>query len=244
MLRGFSSSLKKYGIAGLASAALLVPLFASADWKDESELGLMISSGNSKAQSFHVKQDTQYTFRHRNRIIFNAAFIQSKSDGILSARNWLLGLRYERDFSPQWRGFAAQNAESDPFAGFLHRYNSDLGAKVFLLHEEKKIDWFLESGYRYTREYSPASVAYQKLRFYSEANRTWEGNSQTKLWLEYIPNLTLSRNWLLNGEFSFSVFLNQVFSLKTAYQVKYNNSPPQSALKRDELFTTSLVAKL
>jgi len=69
-------------------------------------------------------------------------------------------------------------------------------------------------------------------------------SSAVKVWAEYLPNLTLSQGYQANGEFSLNATLSSILSLKTAYLLKYNNTPPAPATQYlDRLLTTSLVAK-
>lgn len=228
--------------------AVLVFLFsgaAFAEFKNESEAGVVITSGNSRTNTYNAKTITQYLF-DKNTLRLEASYLQAKQSGVLSAENWLLGLRYERELSEKLSVFLGQSVESDPFAGFLQRYNSDLGAKYYLYKLEKNFVWFAEGGYRFTRENSTGGVHqnFQKARFYTEAEKFWSEATSTKLWVEYIPNFTVSQAWLLNGEASVASALNSTFSVKTAYLVRYNNRPPVAkADKTDTTFTTALVAK-
>jgi hypothetical protein len=95
---------------------------------NESEAGVVITGGNAKAQSFNFLQLNQYRWES-DRLRFDGRFLKSSASGVESARSWLLGLRYERSLVDHLSGFAGQNVESDVFAGFLQRYNTDVGAK-------------------------------------------------------------------------------------------------------------------
>ncbi len=217
---------------------------ALADWKSESEAGVVITSGNSTTQSLNAKSGTEYTFE-KNMLRLQGSYLQAKQSGVLSALAWSLGLRYERELSQMLSVFAGQSVEGDQFAGILQRYNSDLGAKYFFYKQPKDFIWFAEGGYRYTKENAVTySKGFQKARVYTEAEKNWTATTSTKLWLEYIPNFTLSDAWLFNTELSLSSAINSYFSIKTAYLVKYSNAPASiSAKKTDTAFTTALVAK-
>jgi putative salt-induced outer membrane protein len=134
--------------------------------------------------------------------------------------------------------------ESDKFAGFMQRYNTDVGAKYWIYHQEKIWEWFAELGYRYQSEHRVTGERAKSslIRSYTEANRQWNERVSSRLWLEYLPNLTNSDAWLLNGEFSSSFLLNSIFAVKIAYLSKYQNRPT-SPKKTDATYTTSLVAK-
>jgi putative salt-induced outer membrane protein len=227
------------------AAILLAAASAHADWKDSSEAGVVVTSGNSKTMSYNLKSSTQYLF-DLNTLQLDGSYLQSRNKGVTSAQSWLIGLRFERALSNQWSAFLGQSLEGDRFSGFFQRYNTDLGAKYFLYKLDKDILWFAEAGYRFSRENSTngTSKNAQKARLYSEAEKFWSKSTSTKLWVEYIPNFTVSQAWLLNGEASVSSALDSTFAVKSAYLVKYNNNPASSGvLKTDTVFTTSLVAK-
>jgi putative salt-induced outer membrane protein len=223
-----------------------VSISALAETKNSSEAGIVSTTGNTKTTSYNVKDQTIYTFAEKNKVQFDGSYLQAKQNGVLSAENWMLGLRYERELSPLWSLFVGQSVEGDQFSGFLQRYNTDAGAKYFIIKKEKDIVWFAEGGYRYTKEHriDETHKEFQKGRVYTETEKFWTPTTSTKLWLEYVPNFTESEAWLLNGEASVSAALNTMFSIKTAYLVKYNNLPAAAGAKQtDTTFTTALVAK-
>lgn len=216
---------------------------ARAEWKSESEAGVIVSSGNSRAQSTSVANSSSHAWE-KDTLIFRGSFLQSKSQGVLSAYRWDSSLRYERSLSWLWHIFIGQGIESDRFAGFLQRYNSDLGAKYWIFRKENRFEWTVESGYRYQREHQVSGRWSHSslLRLYSEANRSWNERVSSKGWVEYLPNLSNGRAWLLNSELSSSFLFHSVFAIKLAYLVKYQNQPI-SAKNTDTTYTTSLVAK-
>lgn len=218
------------------------PAFAQ-EWKNEAEAGVIVSTGNSRAQSLSGKQSSAYSWS-ANSVQLKSSFLQSKNLGVLSARRWGVGLRYEREVSRLWRFFWAEGVESDVFAGYKQRYASDLGAKYWIYRLEKEFEWFSELGYRYQIENrtNGQHARDSLVRTYSEAVRDWSATASSKLWVEYLPNLSNGRDWLLNAEFSSSFALNTTFALKLAYLVKYDNEPVNGK-NTDTTYTTALIAK-
>jgi putative salt-induced outer membrane protein len=211
---------------------------------NESEAGIVVTGGNSKSRSYNFKQSNSYEF-DGNVLRFAGRFLGTKANGVESARSWDLGLRYERILSDRLSVFAGEKLESDVFAGYLQRYNTDVGAKYSIVKQEG-LDWLAELGYRYVAEHrlSGPDKNSHFARVYSEANRAWNAGFSTKLWVELLPNFTDSSGYLLNTELSASAVLTSILSLKTGYLLKYNNLPaPGVAEKSDSQFTTSLVAK-
>lgn len=225
---------------------LALPAFAEdpAGFKNESEAGVVVTSGNSESQSFSVKQANSYVW-DKNTAKFTGNFLKSSSKGTESALYWLLGLRYERAFSDRFSAFLGQTVESDIYAGYKQRYSTDVGGKYNIIKDED-LKWLAEAGYRYTNENQINGNVKREsfLRLYTEAEKFWNKTVSTKLWVEGLPNLTDSDSWQLNSELSLSAALNSVFSMKSAYLLKHNAKPAASVAKKtDTVLTTALVAK-
>ncbi len=226
-----------------AALAALTDDKATQGFHNDSEAGVVITSGNAQSQSYDLKQSDAYGW-NANLLKAYGKFLQNSAGSLQTAKYYVLGARYERTLSPDVSAFLGQNAESDRFSGYLQRYNSDAGGKYFFLKDEA-ITWSAEAGYRYTVENRTSGQYNQNyLRFYTEANRNWTKTFSTKLWVEYLPNLTVTNDFQLNSELSLSAALNDVFALKTAYLVKYRNILIAPAFDNtDTQFTTALVAK-
>ncbi|MGZ3655180.1 MAG: DUF481 domain-containing protein [Bdellovibrionota bacterium] len=225
--------------------ALISSSAAHADWSTDAEAGIVSTTGNSRSQSYSAKDKTTYKY-DADSYVFNGSYLQSQANGTQNAQNWLVGLRYERALSEKFSLFLAQDVQGDKFAGILQRYDSDLGGKYYFVKKEKDLIAFSEAGYRYTNEHTVTgtTTGYQKARVYAEGEKYWSPTVSSKLSVEYIPNFTVSQNWLFNTEASLSAALNSTFSLKAAYLVRYNNAPPViTAVKGDTTLTTALAAK-
>jgi putative salt-induced outer membrane protein YdiY len=234
----------KIGVLGILAAALF-SAGARAEVKSQAEAGVVSTTGNSRSQSYSVKDKTTL-LGGPDSYVFEAHYLDSSANGVPSARNWLVGLRYEHAFSDFFSAFLSEQLEGDEFAGYLQRYNTDLGPKYYFAKREKDLIFFAEAGYRFTHEndVTGATQDLQKARLYSEAEKYWSPTFSTKLWVEYVPNFTVSENWLLNSAVSASAALNAVFALQVSYLLRYNNLPPvAAALKTDTTLTTALAAK-
>lgn len=235
------------GFSVLALLAGATPAFsadaAATGFSNESELGVVIAAGNAKSQSYSIRQLNQQRWTS-DALRFDGRFLKASADGVESARSWALGLRYERSISDQVSGYAGQNVESDRFAGYRQRYNTDLGGKyTFLQNDEMTV--LSEAGYRRTIENREASQVNQNiLRVYAEANRNWTKTFSSRLGVEYLPNLTISSDYQLNADLSISAAINEIFALKMGYLLKYRKIPaPPATESADSQFTSALVAK-
>ena len=212
--------------------------------KNETEVTLVDAKGNSVSNAFGAKQQNAYMWSG-NVVKGQARYFSSTSNGVESARNWDLALRYERELSGIWSAYLGQGLESDAFAGFDRRYNTDIGGR-YTIKKTPELGWIAEAGYRYTDQHNAdGSILDSNFgRLYTEGVYTVSESSSVKLGLEYLPNFSHAEAYLMNGEFSLNAALNALLSLKVAYLLKYNNQPPAPATQYlDRLLTTSLVAK-
>ncbi len=222
----------------------LILIDAHAEFTNKTEGGLVITSGNSRTQSIQGKHLSVYHWE-KNDLSLKSSFLKGKSDGILNAKKWDASLRYERTFTEFFSGFLSQGVESDRFAGYQQRFNSDVGPKYFIVKAENEWNWFVEGGYRYSRERRTNSSKSNstKGRVFTEVSKKWSLGSSSKLWMEYIPNFSNSTDWLFNSEFSTEAAIGSILSLRVAYLLKYDNQPNSTNKKKaDSTLTTSLVA--
>lgn len=216
-----------------------------AGYTNESELGILIAKGNSDSESWNVKETAGLIWDELNLLKFTGRYLQTKSKNVENARYWSGGLRYDRSLSERLGVFIGEIIESDKYAGYNQKYNSDIGARYSLIKETKLI-WNAEIGYRYTVENQLTEVQ-KKLNYirgYTEAIKNWTSGVSTKLWFEYLPNLTVASDYQMNSELSITAAFNSIFSIKTGYLLRYDNLPNAGAVaKTDTLLTTALVAK-
>jgi putative salt-induced outer membrane protein len=228
----------------LASLTVASTAFAADEgWKNESQAGVVMTAGNTETTSLSFGEAASYAF-DSNAFKITAAYLYQKSGEIVSGKSWNLGLRYERVLNEKLSVFLGETVEGNQFAGVNQRYSTDLGAKYSLVKEET-LTWFAEAGYRYTKEnLILTSRSLQYARAYTELEKKLNPTVSVKYWLEYLPNFTESKDWQLNTELSLSAAISSVFSVKSAYLLKYDsqiNAP--GLVKTDKTFTTSLVAK-
>jgi len=218
---------------------------ARAEFHNESEMGIVITSGNTRTQSLSLKQQNRYGWL-KNAFALNGSFLQTKNAGVLSAKRWDLQLRYERQVSENLLLILAQGVQSDRFAGYLQRLNTDFGPRYIVMKEANVFEWAAESTYRYSREIKTTGARdlRQQARLFTEIKRDWSPTTSSRYWIEFIPSLRDFSDWELRTEFSTSAALTSIFSMKATYLLKYDNVPATAAaLKRDSEFTTALVAK-
>ena len=214
-------------------------------WSNESEAAVVKVGGNTESESYSAKEKTTFT-QSTNIWISTARYLQSKASGTETAKSWDAALRYERVFSDLWSGLIQHGAESNVYAGYLQRDNTDLGAKYTFVKSDTE-NALLEAGLRSTKTLSSQGADPKRESFgrlYTEYSRQINASVSAKAWVEYLPNFSDPEAYLLNYEPSLTVLMTQVFSLKMAYLVKIHNKILLATeRKEDTALTTSLVAK-
>ena len=214
-------------------------------WGHESEASAVLSAGNAENQTYSLSQKTQYLWES-DAIKTQARYLLGKTSGTETARNWALGIRYERNLGASLSSYLGYQLDSNVFANLDNRHTGDIGGKYQWIQSTEH-SLFSEAGYRLTQEkqLNPTlDLTSHFLRLYSEWVANWTPNLSSKLYGEYLPNLTRSSDWQFNSEISLGVLLNEVFSFKTGYLFLYRNTPAGVGKKQlDTVFTTALVAK-
>ena len=227
----------------LTSFFLMGSAFA-ADLTNETELGIASANGNTRTKTYTFKQLNDYKWAN-NVISFRSRYLNSKAGGIETGRYFMGGLRYENQISSKLGLFTGETFEKDKFANIDKRFITDLGARYRFIDSEMT-KFATEVGYRYMHEDRiDGTTAFSNYgRVYSEWEHKWNQNFSTKYWAEYLPNFNEQTDWQFNSEFSIWAALNETFSLKTAYLLRYDHKPaPGVVYKSDTLLTTALVAK-
>ncbi len=230
---------------------LLIAAEPTSSLTNESELGAVLTSGNSSTKTLQAKHTSKYTL-DANNFTLQGKYLYGKASDVESARSWSAGLKYGRDFSERFGIFLGNSWEGDTFNGYEYRTNVDAGGKYYLFPEEKDKKGsylFTEAGYRYTYEARvdsviPRTANLHFIRVYLEGSKQLTGTVLGKLWVEALPSLNDSNASQFNFEGSLAVAMSEKLSLKTAYLGKYRNTPLKvGGEKYDSTFTTSLIAK-
>ena len=216
----------------------------TSQFKNESEAGVVMVGGNSAISTLSFKQNNTIT-EGPNSYLLNARYLSSSNEGIELARQWGLGLKYDHAFTEKYGFFIGQSVEGNIYQNIYQRYATDVGGKYVFHKVEKQLIWFAEGGYRFTREnYFSSFKNLNFLRVYTEVEKFFNETISGKLWLEYLPNISVWKAYQFNGNVSLNTALSSHFSLKNGFEFRYNNEAPSGTKSAsDRVFTTSLVAK-
>ncbi|MEX1100027.1 MAG: DUF481 domain-containing protein [Bacteriovoracaceae bacterium] len=226
------------------------------NFSHKSEAAIVSAGGNSRMETYNGKMENRYDLGKRIYVVsghYTLGLSDQGAEGgdmVESARNWDAKFKYEQELSKKINAFAALQFEGDEFSGYEQRENHDIGAKRIFLDNDKK-RFYLEAGYRYTEEVRvEADDNGQDTFYFHKGTLTLEyarkpgRNFTYSFWIQYVPNFTEPKDYLINFEPSFSLMINEIFSMKLGYKANYDNQPNIEGNKYlDYQYTTSLVAE-
>lgn len=229
-------------LISLVALILLIPS-TFAQFTHQSELGIVVTGGNTELQVYNGKVTNTYT-QDKNVYTLGGHYMYGTSFEVENSRNWDINAKYQRDLNDKFGAFVGTVYEGDEFAGIRNRLNGDVGGTYHYKNEDK-FSFSTELGYRYRREKSTSNVVLNQSqgRLYMIGKKETKNNFSFQTWLEYLPNFTDSEDWQVNFEPSLNFSFNSNLALKWGYLGKYDNLPVQGNKKFDFTYVTSLIAK-
>ena len=222
---------------------LWTPLAWSLEYKNTSELSIVVTNGNSSLKTYNSKTKNKFLMG-KDVVTLSGHYTLGTSNQNLSARNWDLKLRYDRLLTDPTSLFLSEQVEGDKFSGYITRFNTDVGIRHRLVKSETA-KLFGEFGYRYIVEKSTSGTTRRlsRLRLQFDGERQFTETLFAQGKIAYLPNLSSFSDYLLNFEISLRNKLSSTFSLKLGYLGKYASLPTAVTRKKlDTSFTTSLLA--
>lgn len=210
--------------------------------KNETEVSLIKTGGNSDTETYGLKSKGEYNFG-KHVIALAGYYNFSQTDSITSKENWSLGAKYDQVFLEKLGVYLGEVVEGDRFKGISRRYNTDLGLSYVFIKNDKS-NFKAETGYRYTIDKNTLGIKenYSKLRLFAEYDRQLTSTLKFKYWFEFLPNISESEAYSLSMEPSAEVVLAKELFFKVSYEWKYENLPLAGKAKADYAIKTSLLA--
>lgn len=259
----------------LVASLLLAHTALAADKKlgleNQSELGYVVTGGNSEAETTSFKQLSTYKVTG-SVYTFTGHYLQSSGQvadtanpgetiNQTTAENWSAKLRYDKVITEKWFNvFLSHGWRGDRFQGVSSGHDTDLGGKYYTANS-KSYQQFFELGYRYTRELftvpsancgattvGTGNCAYPEfhyVRLFGKADYVHSKSFSMGIWVEYLPSVVnFSKDQRINFSPYITSVLTDMFSLKVAYLSRYRHERAAGATENtDYTFTTSLIAK-
>ncbi|VAX30770.1 hypothetical protein MNBD_NITROSPIRAE01-190 [hydrothermal vent metagenome] len=217
---------------------------AEKKWSDEGELSSVNTGGNTNVSTFAAKNIVKYKFSEKIEGNWKVSALNSKTEGIKTAERYASELRGDHLFSEHIYAGLSVGWLKDKFAGIDARYYVGPVAGYRVLHGPKH---FLktEAGLDYVSEDYTNNTSSNFLRgraFGAYEFHLTDLNKFTQS-LEYLYDFDNATNYNINTVSAMVTVLSQNFSLKTSYEVKFDNDPIGARLnkKTDTMLAVSLL---
>ena len=213
--------------------------YAAEGWSGKSEVGAVITSGNSETQSGNARFDTALELE-RWKHAFGIAALVAKDDTGTNAERY--EGRFQSDY--QWTGntfaFAALRYEDDHYTGFDYQATLTAGVgRKFIDTGTTKFSGQIGAGYRRISvlpdfEESGQAIARGDIDFEHAFTET------TRILEKFLVE-SGSDNTFLQNELSLQVKMSATLALAVGYAVRHNTDPPIGQEETDTVSTINLV---
>lgn len=236
------------------------PLVPAGRWDGDFSTSLTITSGSTSGQSLNLGLDAAYQ-RPDDKLTLIAQYLESSARSVdngvvttnLTARQWRLGGRYDRDLTPYEFGFLGLEFSGDQMRQLALRSETStgLGRHVVKMRDDR---WDVFGGLSYREDYYyPPGVQVdgaQRTRYDTietllgeESNHKLTDTARFKQRFVFYPGLGNSKGTRASLDAGLQVDLNRIFSLNVKLQGRYDSLTEAPAEKYDLLFMTGLSVK-
>lgn len=238
------------------------PLVASGHWDGDFNAGYSLSAGNTDSQSFNLGLDTTYQ-RPDDKLSLSAQYLESRSRSVTSgvtttsitALQWRLGSRYDRDLTPQEFGFVGLEFSHDRIRQLDLRtvLSGGLGRHVV---KERDDQWDVYGGLSYREDlYGGDGVLINdvmqtrletvEILLGEESSHQLAGTpARFKQKFVLYPSLFNDQGTRATLDAGLQLDISKTLSLSVKLQGRYDSLAQAPAEKYDLLFLTGLSVKL
>lgn len=223
-------------------------------WVSKAELSLVATSGNSDSTTFALKYDLSRKWQ-KSRLKLHMAGLRAESDtgtrfavgpsrddfevvdtsaSEVTAENYAVSGRYERDVSDKLFWFAGGGWERNEFAGVANRYVAEAGGGN-VWHDSEKSR--LETSYALTGTHQEDVVAgsgggegFVGVRLSLDGFRQLTGSTEWTSALMVDENLDDTSDLRARLEEAVAVAISDRLALKVSLELNYDNQPSFEAL--------------
>jgi putative salt-induced outer membrane protein len=235
-----------YFVLAVWVGAASIVLAEDKKWQDEAELSYVQTGGNTDVISLAAKNMLGYQFTDRLAGNWDLSALYGETDGDKTAERYATELRLDYGFTERVYVAGRGGWLQDEFAGIEQRlylgpalgYKFILGPKHFL-SAETGLDYV-------TEEYTNGDDAeFMRGRAFGLYEYLLTEKSKFSQSLEYLHDFDDADNYNVNSVTALITSLSDTFSIKTSYEVHYDNEPvPDDLEETDTILSVALVVNL
>jgi len=196
----------------------------------QASFGLALTSGNSNASTFDLSDKLRYTKRGWG-FGQDLKYFYGEADDKVTADFWNVGVRVDRRLMTRLGMFFLVRWDRNRLQGIASRYEESLGLDFTAVNEPKDKLIFTLGASAFQQELTPGSTStfkgnYPAARVGGDYKHSFTDKAYFQQTVEYLPNLSESDAYLLNGESTLVAPLIANLGLKVSSVLRYNSRPP------------------
>ncbi|MFP4476020.1 MAG: YdiY family protein [Desulfatibacillaceae bacterium] len=214
--------------------------------RNEGEVSYINTSGNTEVQTLSVKNRLEADLSARDMLTWKTSALYAESDGEKTAEQYATSLRWDHSYSDRTFSYLHAGWNKDEFKGIDNRYYGGIGAGYKILvgpshfwMGEAGVDWAFED---YTRG---GEDNFPRGRMFTEYEHKFTEDTSFVQSVEGLMSLVDAEDYRVISETSVVTALTEILSLKTSYEVAYDNLPePETLDETDTVFRVALVINI
>jgi putative salt-induced outer membrane protein len=210
---------------------------------NEGELSFVQTGGNTDVTTFAAKNKLGYDFSGPFSVLWKAALLYGKDAGEKNAERYGTDGRVEYTISDKTYFYGQAGWLQDKFAGLDNRYFGGPGAGIQIFAGQKH-SLSTELGANYAMEEYTDNTDNEFMEGRGFAKYQYRFNEKVTFTqqLEYLQNFKEQDKYKTFSISDLTTDINDHFSLKIAYEVRYDNQPtPETLDNVDSLLSVALV---
>lgn len=215
-------------------------------WKNQAELSYVLTEGNSKVETFQVKDKLTNNYTETLSSELKIESLYSKALGKTTAEKYMaqgrmdykLGSKFSTAMKAGWKKDVFSGIDNRYYLGPLIVYRFINGPNHFL-KTEAGLDYVYEE---YT-EADPPEDDFLSAGIYAEYECVISEKVKFTQSVEAFRDFNIEESYQIESITALTTKLNSYFSFKTSYQVNHNTDPVEDEVKKtDSILTLAMVA--
>jgi len=238
--------MKIKSICLLILICLILPSIAIAEeskWQDEAELSFVSTGGNTEVTSLSAKNKLTYQFTEKLKGQWDLSALYGETEDVRTAERYATQVRLDYDLTDRIYMAGIGGWQQDEFAGIEQRLY--LGPAVgYKILTGPKHTLSAEGGIDYvTEEYTNDEDAdFMRGRAFGSYEFLLTEKSKFSQTLELLYAFDDGDNYNINSVSALITSLSDTFSIKTSYEILYDNEPvPDTLEETDTILSVALI---
>jgi putative salt-induced outer membrane protein len=242
----FMSPRTRHLLIGFITLSLASAVFAEEaaqkPWKNEAELSVVSSNGNTRSDSSSGKDTFVYKWTKTTMELI-AGGMGAKSSGQTIAERYFASEKLSYALSDRNYTYEKVAWDKDRFAGIKNRYDGTVGfGREVMKRTNDLMIAELGTGFTSEERYNQNSNDFQSGRAYVKYTRTLSPTANFSQDADYLQNFENPDDFRAKTETALTAALSSHFSLKLAYVWKHVGTPPTGFGRNDTITSVSLIA--